>query len=58
MGYALNFKNKCCSFYFGSKLVAKIPLVNSLYMIDISSYNLQVDVVIKKSKQIVNEFYL
>ena len=30
IGYALTFKNKCCSIYFGSKLVATAPLVNGL----------------------------
>ena len=34
------------------------PLVNGLYLIDLSSYNLQADVAIKKSKQSVNESYL
>ena len=58
MGYALTFKNKCCSIYFGSKLIAITPLVSGLYMIDVSFYNLQVDIALKKSKQSVNESYL
>ena len=58
MGYVLTFKNKCCSIYFGSKLIATTPLVNGLYMIDVYSYNLQVDIALKKSKQSVNESYL
>ena len=58
MGYALTFKNKCFSIYFGSKLVATTPLVNGLYMIDVYFYNLQVDIALKKSKQSVNESYL
>ena len=58
MGYALNFKTTCYSIYFGSKLVATTPLVNGLYMIDVSSYNLLNDIALKKSKQSVNESYL
>ena len=50
MGYTLIIKDKCCSIYLGSKLVVTIPLVNGLYMIDVSSYNLQMDVALKKSK--------
>ena len=33
-------------------------MVNGLYMIDVSSYNLQVDIALKKSKWSVNESYL
>ena len=40
MGYTLIIKDKCCSIYLGSKLVATVPLVNCLYLIDVSSYNL------------------
>ena len=40
MGYTLIIKDKCCSIYLGSKLVATAPLVNSLYLINVSSYNL------------------
>ena len=58
MCYLLTFKNKWCSIYFGSKLVATKTLVNGLYMIDVSSYNLQVNIALKKSKQSVNESYL
>ena len=58
MGYTLIIKDKCCSIYLGSKLVATAPLINGLYLIDVSSYNLQVDVALKKSKQGVNEAYL
>ena len=58
MGYTLIIKNKCCSIYLGSKLVVTAPLVNDLYLIDVSSYNLQMDVAPKKSKQGVNEAYL
>ena len=50
MAYALNFNEKFYIIYFGSELVSTIPLVNSLYLIDVSSYNLQVDVALKKSK--------
>ena len=39
-------------------MVATTPLVNDLYLINISSYNLQVDVALKNSKQSVNESYL
>ena len=31
------------------------PLINGLYIIDIFSYNLHMDVALKKSKQDVNE---
>ena len=55
MGYVLTFNNKCSSIYFGRKLVATTPLVNGLYMIDVSSCNLHVDVDLKKSKQSVND---
>ena len=55
MGYTLIIKDKCCSIYLGSKLVATAPLVNALYLIDIYSYNLQMDVALEKSKQGVNE---
>ena len=58
MGYTLIIKDKCCSIYLGSKLVATAPLVNGLYVIDVSSYNLQIDVALKKSKHGVNEAYL
>ena len=58
MGYTLIIKNKCCSIYLGSKLVVSTPLVNGLYVIDVSYYNLQMDVALKKSKQGVNEAYL
>ena len=58
MGYTLIIKDKCCSIYLGSKLVVTTPLVNGLYLIDVSSYNLQMDVALKKSKQGVNEAYL
>ena len=58
MGYTLIIKDKCCSIYLGSKLVVTAPLVNGLYLIDVSSYNLQIDVALKKSKQGVNEAYL
>ena len=39
-------------------MVVTTPLVNGLYLIDVSSYNLQMDVSLKKSKQGVNEAYL
>ena len=58
MGYTLIIKNKCCSIYLGGKLVGMAPLVNGLYLIDVSSYNLQMDVALKKSKLGVNEAYL
>ena len=58
MGYTLIIKDKCCSIYLGSKLVTTAPLVNGLYMIDVSSYNLPMDVTLKKSKHGVNEAYL
>ena len=58
MVYTLIIKDKCCSIYLGSKLVATAPLVNGLYVIDVSSYNLQIDVALKKSKHGVNEAYL
>ena len=58
MRYTLIIKEKCCSIYLGSKLAATAPLVNGLYLIDVSSYNLQMDVALKKSKQDVNEAYL
>ena len=58
MGYTLIIKDKCCFIYLGSKLVIAAPLVNGLYLIDVSSYNLQMDVALKKSKQGVNEAYL
>ena len=37
MVYILISKGKCCSIYLRSKLVATTPLVNGLYMIDVSS---------------------
>ena len=58
MGYTLIIKDKCSSIYLGSKLVAMTPLVNGLYLIDMFSYNLQMDVALKKSKQDVNKAYL
>ena len=58
MGYTLIIKDKWCSIYMESKLVATAPLVNGLYLIDISPYNLQIDVSLKKSKHDVNEAYL
>ena len=58
MGYTLIIKDKCCSIYLGSKLVVTAPLVNGLYLIDVSSYNLQMDVALKKNKHGVNEAYL
>ena len=58
MGYTVIIKDKCCSIYLGSKLVATTPLVNVLYLINVSSYNLQMDVALKKSKQGVNKAYL
>ena len=58
MGYPLIIKDKCCSIYWGSKLVATAPLVNGLYLIDVSSYNLQMDVALMKCIQYVNEAYL
>ena len=58
MGYTLIIKDKCCSLYLGSKLVATAPLVNGLYLIDVSSYNLQIDVSLKKSKHDMTEIYL
>ena len=50
MGYTLIIKDKCCSIYLGSKLFAKAILVNVLYLIDVFSYNLQMDVSLNKSK--------
>ena len=58
MGYTLIIKDKCCYIYLGSKLVVTAPLINGLYMIDVSSWNLQMDVALEKSKQGVNEAYL
>ena len=56
--YTFIVKDKCCSIYLGSKLVSKTPLVNGLYLIVVFSYNLKIDVAIKKSKQFMNEAYL
>ena len=50
MGYTLIIKDKCCSIYLGSKLVVTASLVNGLYMIDVSSYNVEMGVALKKSK--------
>ena len=58
MGYTLIIKDKSCSIYLGSKLVSIAPLVSGLYLISVSSYNIQMDVSLKKSKQDVNEAYL
>ena len=58
MGYTLIIKDKCFSIYLGSKLVPGTPLVNGLYLIDVSSYNLQKDVSLMKSKHDGNEAYL
>ena len=49
MRYTLIIRDKCCSVYLGSKLVVTAPLVNGLYLIDVSYYNLQIDVALKKS---------
>ena len=58
MGYTLIIKDKCCSIYLRSKLVVTAPLVNGLYLVDVSSYNLQMDVTLKKSKHDVTKAYL
>ena len=58
MVYTLIIKDNYCSIYFGSKLADMTPLFNGLYPVNVSSYNLQVDVALKKSKQSVNESYL
>ena len=58
MGYTLIIKDKCCSIYLGSKLVVTAPLVNGLYLIDVSSYHLQMDVALQKSKHDVTKAYL
>ena len=58
MGYTLIIIDKCCSINLGNKLVVTAPLFNDLYLIDISSYNLQMDIALKMSKQYVNEAYL
>ena len=58
IGYTLIIKDKCCSIYLGSKLVVTAPLVNGLYLIDVSSYNLQMDVSLMKSKNDVTKAYL
>ena len=58
MGYTLITKDRYSSVYLGSELVVTTPLVNGLYLIDISSYNLQMDVALKNSKQDVNDAYL
>ena len=50
MRYILIIKDKCCSIY-RRKLVMTAPLVNSLYLIDVSPYNFQMDVALKKIKQ-------
>ena len=38
-GYIVITKDKFCSNHLGSKLVATSPLINGLYLIDVSSYN-------------------
>ena len=58
MSNTLTIKNKFRSIYFRSKLVVTTRLVNGLYLIDVSSYNLQVGLSSKKSKQSKNEAYL
>ena len=58
MGYMLIIKDKCCSIYLGSKLVATTPLINVLYLSDVSYYNLQIDGALKESEHDVNEAYL
>ena len=58
MGYRLIIKDKCYSIYLKSKLVAMTPLVNDLFLINVSCYNLQMDVTLKKSKHDVNKAYL
>ena len=50
IGYTLIIKEKYCSIYLGSKLVSMTSLVNGLCLNDVSSYNLQMDVTLKKSK--------
>ena len=37
IGYTLIIKDKYCSIYLGSKLPSMTPLVNGLYLIDVSS---------------------
>ena len=56
--YTLIIKDKCCYIYLESKFVVTAPLVNGLYLIDVPSYNLQIDVALKKRKHDVNEAYL
>ena len=58
MGYTLIVEDKCCSIYLRSKLVATNPLVNGLYLINVSSNNPKIDVALKKSKQDMIEAYL
>ena len=58
MGYTLIIKDKCCFIYLGSKLVATTLLVKDLYLIDVSSYYIQIDVTLNKSKHDVNGAYL
>ena len=40
MGYTLIIKDKRYSIYFRSELVTMTPFFNSIYLIDVSSYNL------------------
>ena len=58
MGYTLIIEDTFCSIYLRSKLVATTPLVNGLYLINVSSENPKIDVALKKSKQDVIEAYL
>ena len=54
---SFSYLDKCCCIYMGSKLVIKTPLVNGLYLIEVCSYNLQMDDSVKKNKQDVNKAY-
>ena len=54
MANKLDHFHLCHLLYFGSKLVDMDPLVNFLYLVDVFSYSLQIDVALKKSKQDVN----
>ena len=44
MGYTLIIKDKHYYIYFRSELVTMTALFNSIYLIDVSSYNLLIDV--------------
>ena len=58
LGYSFLFKNNSCSIYMNDKIIKNEILTNSLFILDVRSTIMNMDVNVKRKREKVNDSFL